>query len=83
MSATTNAPAPPPDPTWNPLGALVIIIDEFSELLRLRPTIAEVCDTVGGRQGRALVDSHHQRLAARRGGQDGRADGPADLFHPG
>jgi len=40
-------------PDLEPLGALVIIIDEFSELLRLRPTIAEVCDTVG-RQGRAL-----------------------------
>jgi S-DNA-T family DNA segregation ATPase FtsK/SpoIIIE len=52
MSATTNAPGPPPTRPGT-LGALVIIIDEFSELLRLRPTIAEVCDTVG-RQGRAL-----------------------------
>ena len=40
-------------PDLEPLGALVIIIDEFSELLRLRPTIAAVCDNVG-RQGRAL-----------------------------
>lgn len=40
-------------PDLEPLGALVIIIDEFSELLRLRAGIAEVCDAVG-RQGRAL-----------------------------
>lgn len=40
-------------PDLKPLGALVVVIDEFSELLRQRPGMADVCDVVG-RQGRAL-----------------------------
>lgn len=40
-------------PDLEPIGALVIVLDEFSELLRVRPTMAEVFDTVG-RVGRAL-----------------------------
>lgn len=40
-------------PDLEPIGALVIVLDEFSELLRVRPTMAEVFDAVG-RLGRAL-----------------------------
>ena len=40
-------------PELEPIGALLIVLDEFSELLRVRPGLAEVFDTVG-RVGRAL-----------------------------
>ncbi|MBS9535984.1 type VII secretion protein EccCb [Mycobacterium sp. M1] len=40
-------------PGLEPIGALVVVLDEFSELLRMRPSTAEVFDTVG-RVGRAL-----------------------------